>query len=465
MSKNKKIETFVEAIERLILDGAPGFTEKLPGQREIATRFNLSQSSVHIGLAELEKRGLIQNLPCRGALVTLDERKHKRRSAGEVLNLAVCEDMVHQRDFWMDAVRNFEAQNPGVTLKVRFFPGSTELEKLPQGEGNQIVIRPGDYRQTALPLVPLRELLDDDTIRLLRKNYLAGLPAPDWSVALPYQLQTPSLIYDSKAANTAPPETDIMLYLEWAAENLGAKSLPVPDLNFLRDCCGLERVSMFTARKSGISNELKYFLETLETMARLRLINPNCGSSKDYFPYLKSGEVKCVEVFSHFWGAAAPGMPPEFRFAPPPQAGRTIVSFFLSSAILIGNRSVSEAEKAWFHSLVSTRFQEKMLRRGMGLSPYCNILSAYRPEEGGPDLRRITGWVKDATFIDNTDPCFDRAWFDVVARLRTPVIVPLLLGRMNAAEAEELIVSRQLLAESYMENALAENLYAFCGKA
>lgn len=60
-------------LERLILDGelAPG--ERLPSERELADRLDVSRVSVREALRELENRGMIDRRPGRGTIVLAPE--------------------------------------------------------------------------------------------------------------------------------------------------------------------------------------------------------------------------------------------------------------------------------------------------------------------------------------------------------------------------------------------------------
>ena len=116
MSNITKIMTFTSTVEQLIRTKAPGFTDRLPGQRELATRFNLSQSLVHIGMTELKNRGIIVIEPYKGASVAAQQPETKPVNTAD-LAIAVCEDNPRQRSFWLQAVQRFERIAP----EIRFY--------------------------------------------------------------------------------------------------------------------------------------------------------------------------------------------------------------------------------------------------------------------------------------------------------------------------------------------------------
>ena len=163
MSNITKIMTFTSTVEQLIRTGAPGFTDRLPGQRELATRFNLSQSLVHIGMTELKNRGIIQIEPYKGASVAVKQNPQDPAFSAE-LAIAVCEDNPQQRSFWLRAVRKFERNSPGVRVTTRFVPSKQPLEKAAFGSGNTVIVRPDDYRSIPLPCVPLSEVFSEKTL-------------------------------------------------------------------------------------------------------------------------------------------------------------------------------------------------------------------------------------------------------------------------------------------------------------
>ena len=460
MSRPRKIDTFVRELENLIREEAPGFTSELPGQREMAQRFRISQSAVHIGMVELERRGLIRIEPYRGAIVVYRPKSPVvTRNAEERINLAVCEELTYQREFWMDSVRRFRELHDGVEVKVRFFPPDTRVENTSDNDENCIVVRPEHYRNIQRPLVPLSALLPEKLLAETRRNFLPGIPEPDWNVALPYQLQVPSVICNA-SAGPVPQENNIMRWLDWAG-TLGKESLSVPDLNFLRDSCGLNRISVFYEKNGRISPEFRLFFEVLEKMAAMRLINLVCRMPEDWLPQLRQGLVKCIWAFSYNWGKKDPGTGMRLEVAPVPLAGNSCINFFLANVVMVGAKRVSEVEQAFFRYLVSDEFQQKMLHGGAGLSPYRDKLAQYRPEPGGTDLSRMVQWVGNVRFDESFNRNFNRLWFELLKKLRSPVIVPLLLGRISANEAEEYVVAHKLLDKHQMESALADKLYLF----
>lgn len=459
MSRSRKIDNFIRELERLIREGVSGFTSDLPCQREMAQRFGISQSAVHIGMAELERRGLIRVEPYRGAVVVYRKEEGAAGNAGTEISLAICEELTYQREFWQESVRRFIELHGGVDVKVRFFPPDTRVENVVTGKENCIVVRPENYRNVQRPLVPLNALLSEKMLAEVRRNFLKGIPEPDWNVALPYQFQVPSVICNA-AAGPIPQENDVMRWLDWAG-TLGKHSLSVPDLNFLRDSCGLNRIAVFYERKGRISPEFRRFFDVLEKMASMQLINLACRLPEDWLPQLRQEMVRCIWAFSYNWGRKAPESGMRLEVAPLPLAGNTCINFFVANVIMVGAKDVSEAEKAFFRYLVSPEFQQRMLHGGAGLSPYQDRLAEYRPEPDGLDLSRMIRWAGEVRFDDSFNRNFNRLWFELLKKLRSPVIVPLLLGRISAAEAEAYVAGQKLLAENQMETALADGLYRF----
>jgi GntR family transcriptional regulator, transcriptional repressor for pyruvate dehydrogenase complex len=62
-------DTFVKRFEELILSGAFPIGQKLPSERELALRLNVSRPVVHGGLVDLAAKGLVTLIPRVGTIV------------------------------------------------------------------------------------------------------------------------------------------------------------------------------------------------------------------------------------------------------------------------------------------------------------------------------------------------------------------------------------------------------------
>lgn len=67
-------DTCVQRLEELILSGELTAGEKLPSERDLALRLNISRPVLHEALVELSARGLVSILPRRGVIIN-DYRK------------------------------------------------------------------------------------------------------------------------------------------------------------------------------------------------------------------------------------------------------------------------------------------------------------------------------------------------------------------------------------------------------
>ena len=73
--KSKSLQDiFVSRFEKLIISGEISIGEKLPSERELAQRMNVSRPVVHEGLIKLEAKGLVTMKPRAGSIVN-DYRK------------------------------------------------------------------------------------------------------------------------------------------------------------------------------------------------------------------------------------------------------------------------------------------------------------------------------------------------------------------------------------------------------
>ena len=69
IQRTKIYEVVAAQLERLILDGALQPGDKLPPERELAERFDVSRSAVREALRSLELKGLVEPRPGEGTLV------------------------------------------------------------------------------------------------------------------------------------------------------------------------------------------------------------------------------------------------------------------------------------------------------------------------------------------------------------------------------------------------------------
>ena len=455
MSNITKIMTFTSTVEQLIRSRAPGFTDRLPGQRELATRFNLSQSLVHIGMTELKNRGIIEIEPYRGASVARRQpEKETGSSAGTELAIAVCEDNPRQRSFWLCAVQHFERTAPDVRITTRFVPSKQPLEQAAFGPRNTVIVRPDDWRNIPLPCVPLSEVFPEEKLADLQSRLLPGLHNADWSITLPFQLQVMAQIYSAAGVSETPPD-DFPAYLEWISRNYGPHSLPVQNLDLLRDCCGIDRAAMLLPENGSLSSELFLFLKSLETIGREQLMEPACEKDGDQIRFLLEKRIRTAEVFSHRWTERGIFQNEEYRFVRPrSSARRRRMPHFLSVAILAGYEKISEAERRWFEFLAGPEFQILQMREGLGLSPYTDFLK----NSCGERLRDIAEWVLRTDFDDNREPLLETVWSELLRNLRRKVILPLIFGQMSAEEAAGIIRENHLLDSNAIRQRIAEQL-------
>lgn len=454
MSNITKIMTFTSTVEQLIRDKAPGFTDRLPGQRELATRFNLSQSLVHIGMTELKKRGIIVIEPYKGASVATVPNE-EAETAPSLLPLVICEDNPRQRAFWLHAIHLFEKRYPNVRISTRFLSSAQPLESAVFNRRNTVVVRPGNYRNGPLPCVPLSELLSAEILLDVQQRLLPGLhTAVDWSIALPFQLQVMAQIYDIHGITETPPE-DFSDYLEWVGHNYGAHAIPVQNLDLLRDCCGLDRLEMLIPSEGKLSSELNLFLKSLETIGQYQLMEPACEKDSDQIRFLLEGRIRTTEVFSHRWTEHGIFQNERYRFARPRSATtRRRLPYFLSVAVLVGYGEVSEAERQWFKFLAEPELQTLQMQKGLGLSPYADLLK----KNCGERLRDVAEWALKTTFEDRREPLLEAVWSEILCKLREKVTLPLLFGRMTAEEARALIFQDHLLDPDEMWKHIAGQL-------
>lgn len=68
-------DLFIQQVENMILSGELQVGDKLPGERELATRMGVSRPVISAGLIELEKLGFVEIRPRQGAFVCDYRRK------------------------------------------------------------------------------------------------------------------------------------------------------------------------------------------------------------------------------------------------------------------------------------------------------------------------------------------------------------------------------------------------------
>ena len=453
MSNITKIMTFTSTVEQLIRNKEPGFTDRLPGQRELATRFNLSQSLVHIGMTELKKRGIIEIEPYKGASVAVSQAKEKSTQVSD-LAIAVCEDNPRQRSFWLRAVQLFEQTSPDVRVTTRFVPSKQPLEQAAFGTHNTVIVRPEDFRHIPLPCVPLSEVFSKERLADLQSRLLPGLHNADWSITLPFQLQVMAQVYNISGGVETPPN-DFPAYLEWVTRNYGPHSIPVQNLDLLRDCCGIDRASMLLPENGSISPEFFSFLSALETIGKNQLMELACEKDCDQIRFLLDGRIRTAEVFSHRWTEHGIFQNKEYNFARPrSSARRRKVPHFLSVALLAGYEKTSDAERRWFEFLASPELQILQMEEGLGLSPYTDFLK----HSCGERLQDIAEWALQTEFDDTREPLLETIWSELLRNLRDSVVLPLIFGQISADQALGILAKKHLPDSNAIRQRIAEQL-------
>jgi len=86
-------ETFIEYFEQLILSGEFAINQKLPSERDLAQKLQVSRPVVHEGLLELASKGLVRIVPRRGVFVN-DYRKEG--------SISILESLLNYKDFNLD---------------------------------------------------------------------------------------------------------------------------------------------------------------------------------------------------------------------------------------------------------------------------------------------------------------------------------------------------------------------------
>jgi GntR family transcriptional repressor for pyruvate dehydrogenase complex len=83
MSNSERLyQLVVEDIERRILDGQLQLGDKLPSERELAEKFNVSRTAVREAVRALGEKGLVQSYAGRGTFVTNGASRAMRDSIG-----------------------------------------------------------------------------------------------------------------------------------------------------------------------------------------------------------------------------------------------------------------------------------------------------------------------------------------------------------------------------------------------
>lgn len=434
MRNTTKIHEFIETIAELIRTGAPGFIDRLPSRRELAAQYGISPASVQIALQELEKRGLVTNIPQKGSRVAVRPgaagvATSERR---EVVEVTVFENLPHQTAFWLERFRDFERRNPGFEVRARFCDSKAAIP-----EGTRVALRL-PRRDGLPPAVPLNEIFGNERFDRVRHSALAQFSDWDWSLFLPYQVQMHAFIYRGPDSNPLVPARDetVTAWLERVYARLGERSLLPPGKDWLAATCGLIETVGRSLRGIEKSPELLTYFQALEFYARKNLINHEISPDEPHARELRSGRLFGVADFSHHWHSFRlfeAGS--EFQIAPLPHVRGTANDVFVACAVLFGKEAVSSGERTLFKYLVSSEFQLAQMEFPVGLSPFAEILDAERSRT--PKL---------AALIEQYESCPlryvpDEIWREFSELLLESVLLPLVAGEISADEATGAVVS------------------------
>ena len=419
MRTGSKIQQCAETIARLIAGGTPGFTDRLPSRRELARRFGLSTASVQLALAELERRGMVRNHPRQCSQVTTGGAP----TMVEKIAVAVFETRPHQIRFWLEQFQHFEQQFPGVQLQARFYRNRTDAGPVP----GRILIRPPESGQPT-PLVPLSEILGPERLARLRARLLPQLTGWNWDFDLPYQLQCFALIYRHEHSLTPRSGETLPDWFRRLSRELGPRSIPPPNADCVAGLSGLQELLATAPERVPDSAALARFVELLTLYARSGIIAPDLPELPES-ALLTRGELRATLCHTHRWAEYELPQRPELRLAPLPVAAGSADLVYLPCARLAGDDAVTTGERNFFEFLVSTPFQQAMMRSLIGISPYLPELQVAETEI--PHLKALLRALQTRAL------CYRQSnhWPTLCERLIETALLPLLLHRIAPEEA------------------------------
>ncbi len=429
MRNTTKIHEFIETIAELIRTGAPGFIDRLPSRRELAAQYGISPASVQIALQELEKRGLVTNIPQKGSRVAVRPgaagvATSERR---EVVEVTVFENLPHQTAFWLERFRDFERRNPGFEVRARFCDSKAAIP-----EGTRVALRL-PRRDGLPPAVPLNEIFGNERFDRVRHSALAQFSDWDWSLFLPYQVQMHAFIYRGPDSNPLVPARDetVTAWLERVYARLGERSLLPPRNDWLAACCGV--VDLVGRSLAGIesSPELSSYFNSLAFYAQKNLINHEISPEEPHAHLLQSGRLAGLIDFTHHWNSfRLLEQGNEFQIGPLPFAPGAANGVFIAHSALFGTDRVHSSEQHFFEYLVSPDFQFAQMDALMGLSPFLKLLK--EEQSRIPKLAPLIEQFQRQPFRR----CSEEPWAELSELLMEPVLLPLIMGEISAKEGE-----------------------------
>lgn len=429
MRNTTKIQELIETIAELIRTGAPGFIDRLPSRRELAAKFDISPASVQIALQELEKRGLVVNIPQKGSRVAAHPGLGGRTASAQVepIEVTVFENLPHQTAFWLERFRDFERKNPAFEVRARFCDSKAAIP-----EGIRVALRLPQHNGLP-PAVPLNEIFGNKRFDVVRHSALAQFYDWDWSLFLPYQVQMYAFIYRGPESNPLVPGRDetIIAWLERVHDLLGERSLLPPRNDWLAACCGV--VDLVGRSLAGIesSRELSTYFNALAFYAQKKLINHEISPEDPHALLLQSGRLAGLIDFTHHWNSfrlLESGN--EFQIGPLPFASGATNGVFVAHAALFGTERVRPSEQRFFEYLVSPDFQFAQMDALMGLSPFLELLKKEQCR-----VSKLSPLIEQFQ-CQPFRRCSEEPWTELSDRLMEPVLLPLIMGEISAKEGE-----------------------------
>lgn len=450
-TKQQRVEA---ELRRLIAAGEAGFTERLPSNRDLAARFDVSTHVIFAVFRSLELAGIVERLPRKGVVVRSGAAAAPT-DADRHLRCWICEHYPTQVAFWQAVAEDFRCRHPALDLELHFLAGPAQLDAEALQAGAAILSY-GDPSLVTAPRVPLPQLLGAADAAALE----ADVHGDVWRRGgigndLPLWIQLGGLAY--RGAPQPPPRPDWTWdeCIDWALASWGPGCFPVPPLGMLMETIGLY-VHLGGAQSEPWDDEP--WLELVRVLAAM------ADSGVLSFP--DQAELDGVDVLSRpgspllvsrtfTWPRLGLGRDPAVGVWPMPLHGDGILQTIPIFGCAVGTRATT-AQRAWFEHLLDTATQRRFATSGGGLPVLRSVQAQLRddPRELPPGMAAVLERaverfgctpVEGSTAGDPESP---------VRRILRDLLTPLICGELSRDEVEPPL--RERLAELRRRDAHGE---------
>ena len=439
MGRLPKRNDLRKLLQQCIDRGDPGFIDRLPSQRDLAKRFNVSSFVIFEALKALENEGLVRCMPRKGAQVV------RKSSDAPVMKTTVQtlirETRSWQVAFWYDVIAQFEQSHPHIKIQPHFAIDAssyhTHLSSAARENWVMLCVPQDSFGE--FPRVPVNEILEREEAESYRASFFKPLPEASAVFSMPYAFQPPAMIYKCKPDGDPPGISWTWEQcVQWSVKNFGRASLNTPLLMMLLESIGFLMHPDAVGGHDQNLARLKHLASTLLRFAETDVLLAKEMSTEEMAESFNSGTLGAAFRTSFNWPGMGLKKGGNLRVWPAPvETGGACCADAVNISML-GVRA-DPAAVEWFKYILSDEFQLLQMERGFALSPRAVCLQQVNadPQRFPPGFAELVEFLRGPQGIVGLRTGISVETRRLLEQLIRRLALPVLSREMNAQAANK----------------------------